>query len=323
MTTKTETKAIEASMQAATRGRTPGTPEQPTTAIAVSPAAAQRLADTQDQHTLVVQQQDKAVTALAVKLNYQGSTDIGVLQNSARDATRRIGMAIFELGGYLLLIKAQTDHGQFEDVLNDLGVHPRAAQRYMAITDRFAKATTSSHLEQLGFSKMAELLPLDEGQTDELVEQGQTGQLALDDVSRMSVRELRAAVHKERKETEKHKARAERQEAVNAELHEEVRLIKRMPASEEIKRTKQEATTIQAETLGLVQGGLRHALIALNNCAEDQSLFMAGLVGQVMAELVTLRDEFSLPEVGGTPEWERWAAAQSGESAATATTAPN
>lgn len=298
--------------------RTQNTPAQPATAISVSPAAAQRLADTQDQFTLAVQQQNKAVAALAVKLNYQGSTDIAVLQNSARDATRRIGMAIFELGGYLLLIKEQTDHGQFEDVLNDLGVHPRAAQRYMAITDRFAKATTSSHLEQLGFSKMAELLPLDEDQTDELVEQGQTGQLALDEVSRMSVRELRAAVHKERKETEKHKARAERQEAVNAELHEEVRLIKRLPASEEVKRIKAEATVIQDEAMGKVKGGLRQALIALNDCAEDQSLFMAGLVAQLMAELVTLQDEFSLPKVGGTPEWELWAAAQGGAGATTA-----
>lgn len=290
--------------------RTQNTPAQPTTAIAVSPAAAQRLADTQDQFTLAVQQQNQAVSALARELNYQGSTDIAVLQNSARDAIRRIGMAIFELGGYLLLLKAQTDHGQFEDALNDLGVNRKSAHKYMTITKRFSNVSTSRHLEQLGFSKMAELLPLDEDQTDDLVEQGQTGELALDDVSRMSVRELRAAVHKERKEAEKQKARAVRQEAVNAELHEEVRLVKRLPASEEVKRIKAEATVIQDETMGKVKGGLRQALIALNTCGEDQSLFMAGLVGQVMAELVILRDEFSLPEVGGTPEWERWAAVQ-------------
>lgn len=310
MTTKTEAKAIEAAMQATTRGRTPATPAQPTTAIAVSPAAAQRLADTQDQFTLAVQQQNQAVAALAGELNYQGSTDPAVLENSAKEALRRVGQAVFEVGGYLLLLKKQCRHGDFVAVLDRLEVSRFSAAKYMSVTERFANVSTSTHFEKIGFSKMAELTLLDEGQTDALVEQGQTGQLALDDVSRMSVRELRAAVHKERKEAEKHKARAERQEAVNAELHEEVRLIKRLPASEEIKRTKQDATTIQAETLGMVQGGLRHALIALNNCAEDQSLFMAGLVGQVMAELVLLRDEFSLPEVGGTPEWERWAAAQ-------------
>ncbi len=310
MTTNTEAKAIEAAMQATTRGRTPATPAQPTTAIAVSPAAAQRLVDTQDQFTLAVQQQNQAVAALASELNYQGSTDPAVLENSAKEAINRIGMAIFELGAYLLLLKKSCKHGEFLPTLERLSISEDAAGRYMAMAKRFANSATSRNLEKLGFSKMTELLPLEDRQIEELAEQGQTGELALDDVSRMSVRELRAAVKKERQESEKHKKRAERQEAVNAELHEEVRLIKRLPASEEIKRTKQEATNIQAETLGLVQGGLRHALIALNNCAEDQSLFMAGLVGQVMAELVLLRDEFSLPEVGGTPEWERWAAVQ-------------
>ena len=50
-------------------------------------------------------EQNERVSALAVQLNYQGSTDPAVLENSARDAIKRIGMAIFELGGYLLLMK--------------------------------------------------------------------------------------------------------------------------------------------------------------------------------------------------------------------------
>ena len=47
-------------------------------------------------------EQNERVSALAVQLNYQGSTDPAVLVNSAKDAIRRIGMGVFELGAYLL-----------------------------------------------------------------------------------------------------------------------------------------------------------------------------------------------------------------------------
>lgn len=250
------------------------------------------------------------VVLLAQQLNYSGSTDPAVLENSAKDAIRRIGAGIFELGSYLLMLKEACGHGHFLPTLERLGIEVSAAQRYMAVSRRFANTANSRHLEGLSMSKLVELLPLDDEQLEDLTELGQTGELALDDLGNMSVKELRTAVRKARAESEKHKARAERQEAVNADLHEEVRMIKRLPPSEELKRTQREAADIQAEAMGLIQGGVRHALIALNNCEQDQSLFMAGMVGQLISELATLRDEFSLPEVGGTPEWERWAQAQ-------------
>ena len=66
---------------------------------------------------------------------------------------------------------------------------------------------------------MAELLPLDDEQVDDLVGLGQTGELALDDVARMSVRQLREAVRKVRKDSE-------RQKEVVQELHTEVVQLK-------------------------------------------------------------------------------------------------
>lgn len=273
-------------------------------------AMAQMRAD-ESATALALTQQNERVATLARELNYQGSTDPAVLENSAKDAIRRIGMGIFELGGYLLMLREASPHGQFLPALERLGLAPRAAQQYMAVTRRFAaNAKTSAHLESIGMSKLVELLPLDDEQLEELTELGQTGELALDDIAGMSVRELRIAARKARAEADKHKARAERQEAVNAELHEEVRMIKRLKPAEELARTQREAADIQAELLGLMQGNLRHALIGLNNCEADQSLFMAGMVSQLIAELTELREEFNLPEVGGTPEWERWSAAQ-------------
>ena len=270
--------------------------------------------------TLERKESDERMTALALELNYQGSTDLAVLENSARDAIRRIGMGIFELGGYLLLLKEGLGSAGITPVLERLGISQPAASKYMSIARRFANYSTSNNFEKLGFSKMAELLPLDDGQVDSLITEGQTGELDLDDVSRMSVKELRAAVRKERAEAAKQKNRAERQEAVNAEMHEEVRQIKLLPEPEQAKRLHAEAGKIQDEVMGMVRGNLRRALEKLNESGQDQSLFMAGMVGQLIAELTMLRDEFNLVEVGSTPEWEKWSQAQG---AASTSTAPN
>ena len=231
-------------------------------------------------------------------------------------------MGVFELGAYLLLLKEGCQHGDFVLTLEEVGINHHSAKKYMAMTRRFANGSTSTHLEKLGFSKMAELLPLDDDQVDDLVDEGQTGELSLDDVARMSVKQLRAAVRKERAEAAKQKNQVERLTAVNTELHEEARLVKRLPANEALAKTKKEAVGLQNETVGLVRGGLRQALLKLGEMGGDAShtAFMASLLGAVYVELDALRDEFGLPlaTVDTTPEWERWAKAQGASAAAAA-----
>ena len=172
-----------------------------------------------NQRAVAILEQNERVSALALQLNYQGSTDPAVLENSAHDAIRRIGMAIFELGGYLLMLKQACEHGKFLPALERLGMDVDAAQRYMAVSRRFANTASTRHLEGLGITKLVNLLPLDDEQLEDLTGIGQTGELALDDVARMSVKELRAAVRKERSV----KARLE---DVNKELSGEVLKLK-------------------------------------------------------------------------------------------------
>lgn len=140
------------------------------------------------------------IAALARELRYEGSTDPDVLENSARDALRRLGMTIFELGAYLLLLKEACKHGHFLPTLERLGIGADAAQRYMAVTRRFANTASGRHLENAGIKKLVELLPLDDEQLEELTGLGQTGELSLDDVATMSVKELRAAVRQSRQD---------------------------------------------------------------------------------------------------------------------------
>lgn len=168
-----------------------------------------------NQIAMIQTEANKRVHALARQLKYEGSTDPAVLENSARDVIVRLNMGTLELGAYLLLMKEACPHGQFLPALERLGLEPRVAQQYMQITMRFSNAKSNSHLAALGKTKLLEMLVMDDEQLGDLATLGQTGELALDDVATMSVKELRAAVRKERQVKQ-------RLEAVNAELNSEV-----------------------------------------------------------------------------------------------------
>ena len=253
-----------------------------------------------NQLALAKREVNERVTALATELNYQGSTDLAVLENSARDAIRRIGMGIFELGGYLLLLKEGLGSAGITPVLERIGISQPAASKYMSIAKRFANYSTSNNLEKLGFSKMAELLPLDDSQLVDLVDEGQTGELTLDDVDRMSVKQLRAAVSKERAEAKaSEKLLAVKNKTID-QLQRDVQRIDRLPVDDQLAICKKEATVIANDAEAVILGGLRQAVIKINEYSSDtgqHDVFLAGLVGQVQAQLNALREEFNLPDV--------------------------
>lgn len=259
-----------------------------------------------NQLALAKLEQNERVTALAQKLNYQGSTDPAVLENSALDALRRIGMAVFELGGYLLLMKEACAHGSFLPALERLALAPQTAQRYMQLTRRFANTSSARHLEAAGVQKMAELLVLDDEQLADLTELGQTGELSLDDVATMSVKQLRAAVREERQERQADAALLEKKNAKIDKLERDLRRVNKLPADDQLALLKKEAASIANDAEGAILGGLRQALIKLRTHGDQpsQAVFMAGLVGQVQAQLTALRAEFSLPDASTLAQQE-------------------
>lgn len=197
---------------------------KPTPAPAVIEAPMNEAALAEDTANLnqiaVIQTEvNERVYALARQLKYEGSTDPAVLENSVRDVIVRLNMGIFEIGAYLLLMKEACGHGNFLPALERLDLQPRVAQQYMQIALRFSKVNSNSHLAALGKTKLLEMLVMDDEQLVDLAALGQTGELALDDVATMSVKELRAAVRKERQVKQ-------RLEAVNTELNGEVIALK-------------------------------------------------------------------------------------------------
>jgi len=269
-----------------------------------------------NQLAVVTREAGERVHALAQQLKYEGSTDPAVLENSARDAIQRIGMSIFELGGYLLLMKEACAHGYFVTALERLSLQPRVAQQYMQITLRFSKANSNSHLAALGKTKLLEMLVMDDEQLEELTTFGQTGELALDDVATMSVKELRAALREAKQEAVAKDQVLADKNARNDQLRAQLKRVQAAAPDDVLADLCRETAGFANEAMGMVQGRLRQGFVALTDHhaahGGDSKQVMAGYLGQLQALIHQLREEFMLPDtVGdGTPEWQRWADAQ-------------
>lgn len=85
-------------------------------------------------------------------------------------------------------------------------------------------------------------------------------------------------------------------------LTREKRLFEKLPPDEQLAELRRQATAAALDAEGAVLGHLRQALIALRDHGDDQTVVMAGLVGQVQAQLNALRDAFNLPDVSNAAD---------------------
>jgi len=268
----------------------------------VEGAMAQMRADGQAL-ALAQQQHESAVRAVATQLGYQlpaDCTDPDLIQRDISANMRRSVEACLEVGRGLAVLKAACQHGQFVARLEVLGIETRVAQRFMASAAKFSNAASTPLLKAAGNqTKLFEMLVLDDEQIEELELTGQTGELKLDDIATMSVKELRAALRETREEkTAVEKVLSDKNAAMD-KLRAQVKRIEKLPPEEALANLQREATSIANDALGAIRGGVRQALIALNDTPDtpNKVVFMAGLVGQLQADLNALREEFNLPDV--------------------------
>lgn len=138
--------------------------------------------------------------ALADQLGYDGSLTVGALEDEIRFYQRRSVEAILALGTRLALLKEMSPHGEFVRRIELLGFSVRTAQRFMQAALKTAKSATVAHLaDQISNSgKFLELVTLDDDDLAALKDGGTLAGLTLDDVEKMSVSELRAALREAR-----------------------------------------------------------------------------------------------------------------------------
>lgn len=255
---------------------------------------------------LITRETEARTRAVAIQLGYQlpaDCTDPDLIQRDISANMRRSVEACLEVGRGLAVLKAACPHGQFMERLDSLGLEARVAQRFMQSAAKFANAASTPLLKAAGNqTKLFEMLVLDDEQIEELELTGQTGELSLDDIATMSVKELRAALREERQEHKADKQLLQKKNDKIDQLELDQKRIAKMPPDKELAALMDEANRITKDAIGAIRGGVRAALKALKNHPDDNAVLMAGLVGQIQADLNALRQEFDLPDVSNAAD---------------------
>lgn len=143
----------------------------------------------------IVNTHTQTIVVLATQLSYDGDLSVGALEDGIRLYQRRTIEDLFELGKRLLLLKEQTQHGEFTSRIELLGFDPSLARRLMAATLKFSKQETSPVLKTVkSQSKLLELIVLDDSEIEVIEQGGSIGDVNLDSIETMSVRELKKAL---------------------------------------------------------------------------------------------------------------------------------
>lgn len=263
-------------------------------------------------------QQDAAVRAVAHQLGYQlpaDCTDPDLIQRDISANMRRSVEACLEVGRGLRVLKEACEHGQFVARLEVLGLERNVAARFMHAATKFSNAPTSAHLMKAigNQSKLFEMLVLDDDQVEELELTGQTGELSLDDIATMSVKELRAALREARAEHQAVQEISAEKTAEIERLREERIRIRKQPPDEVQRELAAETAQHVTEAAAKLRTTVRSAFTAMaqhfvEHGGGDCRHVMAGHVAELQRALNELREDFNLRdfEGDGTPEWMNW-----------------
>ena len=284
---------------------TPATPVSTTEVVWPNEQTVQA----QNELAVLDQQQATRVRAVAASMGYQlpaDCTDPDLIQRDIAANMRRSVEACLQVGIGLCVLKAACPHGEFMGRLEGLSIEYKVAARFMQSAAKFGNVATSRTLNAIGNQgKLFEMLVLDDDQVEELELTGQTGELKLDDVASMSVRELRKALRDIRQE----KTAIEKVSARKSEQIDKLQLVQVLPPDELLHETKKKALAVSHDALAAIRGGVRQALMAVNDTpdgpntpATTKAVFMASMLGELQAELTALREEFNLPDVSSAAD---------------------
>lgn len=179
--------------------RTAKKAQEPVTDVVLKDSAVAAIEQAQDTLAVEDQQMQAHVRAVALQVGYQlpgDCIDPDLIQRDIAANMRRSVEACLEVGRGLSALKAACQHGSFMARLDVLGIEPRVAQRFMQSAVKFSNAALTTHLTKAigNQTKLFEMLVLDDEQIDELALTGETGELKLDEIATMSVKELRSAL---------------------------------------------------------------------------------------------------------------------------------
>lgn len=236
-----------------------------------------------------------------------------------RHAVRQTLEGMFELGRALIVIKEHTPHGKFREIAeHEFGLHTREVTRLMSATLRFIDPKMQKiqpKLMDLGKSKLLELLVEEDDTLLELAEGGDINGHDLDDVDRMTVKELRVALRENREQlAAKDKVLGDK----NAKIDE---LAEKLEKSKKKSTVKEPEPADVANELHMMVGSkevaIRSQVVQLGELFGQMAAHetahglshrakMVGVINQIVMDLNHLRDVYNLPSEipdDDIPEW--------------------
>lgn len=145
-----------------------------------------------EEQTLSVENDDKMF--LAGGENY----NLHVCIERAKELLSQVRRGLIRLGGQLILLKNHETYGNFTGAVESLGITLNFAERAMVAARQYGENPEAA--EKLGNSKMIELSFLTDKEAKDLAAGKHIdGVGTLDEIERMTVRDLRAALRAEKK----------------------------------------------------------------------------------------------------------------------------
>ncbi|BAN95448.1 hypothetical protein E05_06820 [Plautia stali symbiont] len=165
-------------------------------------------------------------------------------------------------------------------------------------------------LASLGKAKLFELMTEDDEDLAELAEGGTIAGLTLDEVDRMSVRELRAKLRETEESLKASRRLVNEKDQKFNELSEKRLLDQHRPLGEEgIRQLREEIGLVGFDVKAILMGRFREGLEKLSSHSGDitsHADYLAGLLNDIEFEINVLRSDFTLPHHAPSetvPDW--------------------
>ncbi|PAV03356.1 hypothetical protein CBG25_08090 [Arsenophonus sp. ENCA] len=224
--------------------------------------------------------------------------------------------AMLEAGKRLIILKENEPYGEFMRIVEEnLGLPYRTAARMMQVSIKYLSPALQAKLPSLaalGKTKLFELMTEDDEDLAELAEGGTIAGLTLDEVDRMSVRELKAKLRDTEKSLKASRRLANEKDQKINELSEKRLIDQYRPLGDEgLRQLREEIGLVGFDVKAILMGRFREGLEKLNSHSGDitsHADYLAGLLNDIEFEINVLRSDFSLPHHAVSelvPDWAK------------------
>ncbi|RLM25343.1 DUF3102 domain-containing protein [Brenneria alni] len=226
--------------------------------------------------------------------------------------------AMLEAGKRLVILKENEPHGEFIEIVeSQLSLSKRTAQVMMQASLKYLSPKLepkAQALALLGKTKLFELMTESDDELIELAEGGTVAGMTLDDIDRMTSRELKAAL-REARETNAAQQRVltdknQKIDDLSTRLEKKSRIQPPAP-DQEAEKLRKEVSAIAFDAEAAITARLHTAFSTLTTFTSENEVeppydFMAGLVCQIERALHRVREVFDLeaaPTGSERPAW--------------------